>query len=173
MMDLKKGLMKQVWRIQQIGALYSVIMLTVTITLVVFPFIEWRFIWAFDKIGIPTTWDLLMVIIIFSVILMGALTAGYIYDGYLKLWKTQNEVAVERNPYAKNLMSPKEWINWQFYFIPMLRSQGRDDEADFMEKWNRRLMEENPILKKEVDDIVKWVNEYQLDKNIKYSIDKR
>ena len=69
-------------------------------------------------------------------------------------------------------MSPKEWINWQFYFIPMLRSQGRDDEADFMEKWNQRLMEENPLLKKEVDDIVKWVNEYKRDKNIIYSINK-
>ncbi len=172
MMDLKKGLMKQVWRIQQIGALYSVIMLTVAITLAALPLIEWRFIRAFDKIGIPTTWDLLMAVIIFSVILSGALIVGYIYDSYLKLWRSQNEVAVERNPYSKNLMSPKEWINWQFYFIPMLRSQGRDDEADFMEKWNQRLMEENPLLKKEVDDIIKWVNEYKRDKNIIYSINK-
>ncbi|MGA1873951.1 MAG: hypothetical protein ACMUHY_09815 [Thermoplasmatota archaeon] len=162
MLDLKKFMMKHVWRLQQIGALYSVTMLTVAITLALYPYVSWRFIRIFEDIGIPKTWDLLIMAIIFMVILSFALSFGFVYDKMLKLWVSQTKVAVERNPYAKNMMTPKEWLNWQYYFIPMLRANGKDREAEFMEKWNLRVLKEDPILKHDVENVITWVQDFEL-----------
>ncbi|MGA1794090.1 MAG: hypothetical protein ACMUHM_09070 [Thermoplasmatota archaeon] len=162
MVDLKKFMMKHVWRLQQIGALYSVTMLTITITLVLYPYVEWRFIRLFDSLGIPTSWDLLIMMIIFTSILSFALIFGFAYDKVLKLWVSQTVVAVERNPYAKNMMTPKEWLNWQYYFIPMLKVNGKDKEAEFMEKWNLKVLKEDPILRRDVEEVINWVKDFEL-----------
>lgn len=154
--------MKHVWRLQQIGALYSVTMLTITITLVLYPYVSWRFVRLFERVGIPTTYDMLIMAIIFVVILTFALSFGFAYDRVLKLWVSQNKVAVERNPYAKNMMTPKEWLNWQYYFIPMLRVNGKEKEADFMEKWNLRILEEDPGLGRDVGEVMEWVRDFEL-----------
>lgn len=155
-------MMKHVWRLQQIGALYSVTMLTITITLVLYPYVEWRFVRLFEKIGIPTSWDLLIMMMIFCFILSFALSFGFAYDKIFKLWVSQTVVAVERNPYAKNMMTPKEWLNWQYYNIPMLKASGRDREAEFMEKWNLKVLKEDPVLRRDVEEVLKWINDFEL-----------
>lgn len=162
MTEIKKRFMMYVWRMQQIGSLYSVFMLTVTLTLVLYPLVEWRFDNLFDRIGIPRSWNFLVVGTLFLLILSGAMLFGFMYDKVLKLWIMQTTVAIERNPYTKNLMNPKEILNWQYYFIPMLRSSGNEREADFMEKWNQRCLKENPMLQKEVKRILRWVNRYEM-----------
>ena len=164
MKPLQKFGMKLMWRLQAIGALYSVVMLTITLTLVVYPYVNWRFFDVFDSIGLDfgTQSDIVITAIIFVVIVSAALTFGFVYDRILKLWKTSNQVAMERNPYAKNLMNPKEVLNWQYYFVPMLRASGCQKEAEFMEKWNQRVLNENPELKKEVAGIMKWIDAYKL-----------
>ena len=87
---------------------------------------------------------------------------GITYDRLLQLWKEQTIVATERNPYAKNVMQPKEILHWQFFNIPLLRQLGLDKEADFYEKWNERCVAEDTLLKEEVYRIAQWVDDYKL-----------
>ena len=162
---LQKFGMMLMWRMQAIGSLYSVSMLTITLTLVVYPFVNWRFYEIFGKIGLDlgTQADVPITAIIFTLIVSTAMIGGFIYDRVLKLWKTSTVVAVERNPYAKNLMQPKEILNWQYFFVPMLKANGYNKEAEFMEKWNNKCLSENHVLRQDVNDIMKWVDKYDLE----------
>ena len=162
MTGIKKRFMMYVWRMQQIGSLYSVFMLTLTLTLVLYPLVDWRFDALFQWLGMPTDWSFLTVGILFVLILNCALLFGFVYDRVFKLWVDQTTVAIERNPYTKNLMNPKEILNWQYFFVPMLRSSGNHCEADFMDKWNQRCLAENPMLRTEVKRILRWVEKYEM-----------
>ena len=108
MAEFKKYLMKHVWRIQQIGALGSVIMISMTIALILYPMVQWRFV----ELGIPGEWDWLIILILWFMVMGTVMIGGFAYDKLLRMWIPQQRVAVERNPYAKNLMTPKEVINW-------------------------------------------------------------
>jgi len=159
MTKLKKALMKHVWRLQQVGGMLSVGMLSVTITLSLLGYVEYIFSGLFERIGIPTwiDYDYLMFFILTPLIFFMAMTVGYLYDRTFKMWHAQNEVAVERNPYAKTLLSPKEIVAWQKNAIPLLRSTGNEAQANFLQSWVDRCLRENPSLRAEVSDLEGWV----------------
>lgn len=138
--------------------------LTITLTIVVFGMVDWRFYALFKKLGLDfgTEGDIIIILLIFTSIITCGVTFGFLYDRIFQLWKTSTVVAVERNPYTKQMMQPKEVLNWHYFFIPMLRSTGKDDEADLMEKWNNKCLKENPELRAEVNDVLKWIDDYDL-----------
>jgi hypothetical protein len=158
MPELKKGVMKYVWRIQQVGALGSIIMLAMTIALILYPYVQWRFV----ELGVPREWDWFIVILLWSLVVLIVMIGGFTYDVMFRMWVPQQRVAVERNPFAKNLMTPKECINWQYCWIPMLKKLGLKDEAKFMLKWNEHMMNEDPLFRREVYKAIKWVQNYNL-----------
>ena len=159
MVTIKKVLMKHVWRLQQVGGLLSVMMLSITNTLLIRNYLDYIFIDALDGIGVPSAidYDYIITGILAFMIFGGALFVGYLYDRTFQMWKAQNEVAVERNPYSKLQLSPKEIVAWQKNSIPMLRSMGNKKEADFLQSWVNKCLRENPSLRKEVDEVEKWV----------------
>jgi len=158
MVEIKKGFMKHVWRIQQVGALGSVVMLAMTIALILYPMVDWRFF----QFGLTHEQDWLIVIILWLMVVGVVLAGGFTYDVLLRMWVPQQRVAVERNPFQKNMMTPKECINWQYCWVPMLRKLGCDKEAEFMQKWNEHMMNEDPIFRREVYKVIKWINSYEL-----------
>jgi hypothetical protein len=160
MFSFKKVLMKHVWRLQQVGGILSVMMLSISITLSLKVYIFYIFQTVFEDIGVPTwiDYDYLMFFILTPTIFGMALGVGYLYDRTFQMWKAQNEVSVERNPYAKVMLSPKEVVVWQKNTIPLLRSIGNEKEAQFLQTWVDRSLSDNPGLRAEVAEVERWVN---------------
>jgi hypothetical protein len=155
----KKVFMIHFWRIQQCQTIISVLFWSATLAGVFFPFLSPWFV-RFGlieqhQVGLGLTYIFLMVLGIISLF-------GYIYDVFLKMWVEMNIVSIERDIYARTKQYAKEIVQWQIYFIPILRKVGRNHEADFFEKWNERCMEEDPRLRRDVMAIVKWVTGYKL-----------
>ncbi len=159
-MNFKKFLMKHVWRLQQVGGLLSVMMLSITITFGLMGKVTYVFNDLFEGLGIPEAldYDYLMFGILAPLIFFTALFVGYLYDRTFKMWRSQNEVAVERNPYSKTMLSPKEIMAWKTSTIPLLRSMGRTKEANILNEWIDRCLHENPSLKAEVREIENWID---------------
>jgi len=98
---------------------------------------------------------------IFLIILSSISVFGYIYDKYLKMWIPMNIVSIERNIYARTKQTAKEIVQWKYYLIPLLKANNRKKEAEFFNKWIEKCQDEDPQLKKDVDFIIEWVNEYE------------
>ena len=105
-----KTFMKHLWRMQQIGALVTVVLVCLNLTIPLWDFTKWRFY----NIGISAKYNWLIILIIFTIVFSIALVAGYIYDRIFKLWSARETVGVERNPFAKGKINPKEMLQWQY-----------------------------------------------------------
>ncbi len=155
---LKKSLMLTVWRFQQINSMIMIIGLSLTLTLQLLPFVGWRF----HQWGIPASHNWLIVLIIFLIIFSSAVIIGLLYDVVLKLWIQQQTIMVERQPYAKEKMAAKAILNRKYFWIPMLKKAGLENEAEFSAKWAEHNMQVDPILRKDVNRVIQWINEYEL-----------
>ena len=154
----KKSLMLLVWRFQQINSMIMIIGLSLTLTLQILPYVDWRF----HRLGIPASYNWLIVLIIFLIIFFGAVIVGIIYDVVLKLWIQQQTIMIERNPFAKERLAAKAVLNRQYFWVPMLKKAGLEHEAEFSAKWAEHNMETDPILRKDVNRVIQWINEYKL-----------
>ena len=98
----KKWFMRQYWRLQQSQAIASLLLWTSTITLLVWPYVRWRFEGDDTILGFPTTyWGLAL---IGSGVIFVVLMIGFVYDQTLTLWKEHQNVIIERNPFATYLL---------------------------------------------------------------------
>jgi hypothetical protein len=109
---VKKWALKWIWRTQQIGAISTLVITAVTLTLTVSDKIEWRV--SHPYISILLTFSLLATVIIFM---------GWLWDKKLQMWREQNVVNVERNPYYMFKQSPKEIVSYNLLWFPMLNAQ--------------------------------------------------
>ena len=73
----------------------------VTLTLLIWPYVSWRFDANTAWLGIPATYIGLASIAL--MVLVTVLLIGYIYDQFLSLWKEHQNVIIERNPFATYL----------------------------------------------------------------------
>ncbi|MFL2975270.1 MAG: hypothetical protein ACJZ42_03025, partial [Candidatus Thalassarchaeaceae archaeon] len=81
---MKKWLMRQYWRIQQSQAIIGLGFWTATITLLVWPYLAWRFESTETLLFIPMTYVGLLGIA--SAVLTTVLLAGFFYDVTFGLW---------------------------------------------------------------------------------------
>ena len=88
----KKWAMRQYWRMQQSQAIVSLLLWGTTITLLVWPLIEWRFsaecisepCFSNELFGISSTYFALVGI--FFSVMLSVLTIGFLYDQVFSLW---------------------------------------------------------------------------------------
>ena len=141
---MKKMFMVLLWRTQQIGQPTSLTMLAITLALQVNMYIGWRFASTYLGIGLALT-----------TILFAVLLAGYVWDRGLRMWHEKNIVVVERNPYAKQRLSPKEVVYLTDYWIPLGRCMGGEMalKADGWAKWCDDQMDKDPNLRKQVEEL--------------------
>ena len=156
---VKKGFMLQLWRIQQSQALISVFFWALTLAGV---FYLNYFHPLFVKIGLPATEIALGTMILFLVIVLVFLLMGFIYDRFLRLWREQTDVVVERNPYAKERLMPKEIVFWKRSSLAMMKELAKKDgeiqkDIDFMEKWIAKSMVDYKELREAVETMEQWV----------------
>ncbi len=104
--------MRQYWRIQQSQAVVSMAFWTTTLTLIIWPYVKWRFddncdgtlCFSNEIMGISSTYFGLMLIGI--IVLLTVFLIGYIYDVGFGLWKEHLTISTERNPFGVYLIAP-------------------------------------------------------------------
>ena len=141
----RKWAMRQYWRMQQSQAVVGLLLWGTTITLLVWPYISWRFNSSCDSglcfsdsiIGIPSTYIGLAVI--FFSVMFAVLTIGFLYDQVFSLWTEWRSVDMERNPYVTYALSPN-WVMMMALQAETLKRTSPDDEAivkqaDWYLKW--------------------------------------
>ena len=101
---MKKWVMRQYWRIQQSQAMISLGFWTATITLLVWPYVSWRFNSDEALLFIPMTY--VGLISIAFLVLGIVLIAGFSYDVTFGLWRDHITVNQERNPFSTYKLNP-------------------------------------------------------------------
>ena len=109
---IKKGILLWVWRIQQIGAISTLLITAMTLAIVVS-----------DKLKLN---DQLPPVIgpLLALAILGSFVAflGFLWDKKFQMWKEQNVVNVERNPYYVFKMTPKEVVCYTDLWFPKIGS---------------------------------------------------
>ena len=115
--------MRQYWRLQQSQTLISMAFWCTTLTLLIWPYVKWRFVADERTFGIPMTyWGLASIAV---GVLISVLAIGYIYDQFLALWKEQRTVDTERNPFGTYALIPPNVV-----IIGLLNRLLRDSTED-------------------------------------------
>jgi hypothetical protein len=136
---IKKWVMRQYWRVQQSQAFISVGFWATTLTLLIWPYIRWRPVFAANEatLGIPNTyWGLFS---IFAGVMFSVLFIGWVYDRVLGLWIEWRSVDTERNPFMTYALSPN-WMITVAMQAEILKRVASDDEkvvadAEWVHKW--------------------------------------
>jgi hypothetical protein len=152
-MSIKKKLMELMWRMQQSQTIIGVLMWSLTLTGIFYPYLR-------DKFGLDPGNVLLPMMLLFLFILGMVILIGVVFDK-LRFWKEQNIVLAERNPYATYKFYPKE-IHWARLWLLMARqvpnpTPEMQKQMEFFEKWMDRLVCEDPKYRREVEEIEAFV----------------
>ena len=158
---IKKWLMLQMWRIQQVAQILTIALLAVNLTLTIYSYMEWR---EGTLFGTPYIGGTLILLSLAVVIWLFAI----IWDIRLKMWREQMTVVAEKNPFAKEKMTPKEITMIHILWAPMLERMGEDDPkakqfADVLRSWARRSMAEDRVSQAEVKKILKYIGGIEKD----------
>lgn len=133
----RKWIMRQYWRLQQSQTLISMVFWCTTLTLLIWPYVSWRFDSGTNIYGIPMTYfglGLIAFCVLFTV-----LSIGYIYDQFLALWKEQRTVDTERNPFGTYAMIPVNTVIMGM-LNKILRDHAEGDKdiaktCDWVDEW--------------------------------------
>ncbi len=133
----RKWLMRQYWRLQQSQSIISMIFWINASTLLIWPYIRWRFNPEDLFLGIPMTyWGILSIALLVMIVV---LIIGWTYDKIFSLWKEHQNVVLERNPWATYQLTPRDAMILG-YVTKLIRKQNLEDEkiqkeCDWVEKW--------------------------------------
>ena len=138
---LKKWVMRQYWRMQQSQSIISMGLLGSSLTLLLWPYVSWRFSSSCDEglcfsnsvLGIPATYFGLIGIFVSLVLIV--LCIGYLYDRVFSLWTAQRSVDFERNPFWTYALSPMFMMNMAMTAENLKRSSPDDEELQSEMDW--------------------------------------
>jgi len=158
----KRFFMTQLWRIQQSYTLLSLVLWGIVIALTAFPFVGSFLQHQFGFDPAAPGFVAATLILLFLAVFAGLFSFGVVYDKYLRLWREQLDVMVEKNPYAREKLSPKEILMWRYIYIPVMRAKGRDDsharkEIEFVEKWVEISVATDPNIRRAVEEAERWI----------------
>ena len=153
---VRKRAMVYLWRAQQSGAIINIMLLgTLTAATLYRSYLKDYF----DNYGFPPEQELPGVVITMLMIFTAVFGVGFAFDK-LKFWKEQSVVGVERNLYSSFKLMPKE-IYWLRLWISATQAGNPNEEQkkliDLFETWIKRSMEEDELLRKEVDAVERWI----------------
>lgn len=130
---------------QQSQAVVGLLLWGITITLLVWPYISWRFTTSCTSnicfsdsiIGIPSTY--VGSLFIFFSVMFAVHTIGFLYDQVFSLWAEWRNVDMERNPFVTYALTPT-WVMIVALQAETLKRISSDDEvitkqADWYLKW--------------------------------------
>lgn len=144
-MGLKAWFMVQIWRFQQIAMVGSLILLVLNLGLTIYGYIDWRI--RNPYIGVPA-----IVLTLVAIIWLAAWT----WDRRLRLWREQQAVMVDRNPFAAERLSPKEMLNFEWIWLPIVEHSNPETAAK-LRQWMESQYRDHPDLHNNVNEIKKKV----------------
>jgi hypothetical protein len=142
---MKKIIMRQYWRIQQSQAVVSMAFWTTTLTLIIWPYVEWRFndncngtlCFSDEIFGISSTYFGLMFIGV--IVLLTVFLIGYVYDVGFGLWKEHLTISAERNPFGVYLIAPPMGLILAQTNLLLKHLAAEDEDVQrhvaFVERW--------------------------------------
>mgnify|MGYP001200772122 FL=1 len=133
----KKWFMRQYWRVQQSQTIISMAFWVTTLTLLIWPYLRWRFENDSTIAGISTTYLGLIGIGVSVIVLV--LLIGVIYDVTFGLWREHMTIIAERNPFSTYQMTPSFSVLLLQTNILLRKIAADDEEAmrhcDFIDRW--------------------------------------
>lgn len=140
----KKWFMRQYWRLQQSQSLISMGFWCITLTLLIWPYVEWRIPQGASVAGIPATYIGLTTIA--AIVMVSVLLVGYIYDQFLALWKEHQNVIIERNPFSTYLLAPRDALIVGQLNQIMLALHPEDERVKTQHAWFEEWLASMPSL---------------------------
>jgi hypothetical protein len=149
---IKKWFMLQVWRMQQVAQIITLLLLAMNLALQLYGFMTWRE-GLFES---PYTAIPLIVLVLVALIWGFAI----VWDLRMKMWREQVTVTMEKNPYAKEKMTSKEVAYHWLVNIPLVEKLGQTDpkmkaQAQALRAWIRAAIEKDPAMARDLDEIMK------------------
>jgi len=159
---VKRFIMTQLWRIQQSYTFLSLVLWGVVIALTAFPFVGAFLQHQFGFDPAAPGFVAATLILLFLTVFAGLFSFGVVYDKYLRLWREQLDVMVEKNPYAREKLSPKEILMWRYIYLPAMRLSGPDNpntrkEIEFVERWVEISIAADPNIRRAVEEAERWI----------------
>jgi hypothetical protein len=144
-MGAKKWAMIQVWRFQQIAMIGSLLLLILNLSFTIYSYLGWRI--RNPYIGVTVVATSLVLIIWF---------AAWLWDRRFRLWREQQAVLVDRNPYAAERLSAKEIVNFDWIWIPALQKIDPETAAK-LRLWVETEYRDYPALRDTVATVKKRI----------------
>lgn len=151
-LGIKKWFMLQMWRVQQIAAILTLVLLAISLSLQIYNYMSWRS----GLFSSPYTGALIILLGLGLIIWV----LSIVWDLRLRMWREQMTVLVERNPYAKEKMSSKEVVLYGLTWLPLMDKLGKDDpeiraSAVALRKWIESVVRSDPILTGDIKDVLR------------------
>jgi hypothetical protein len=149
----KKWFMLQMWRLQQVAAIGTLVLLILNLSLQLFGFVKWR-----EPLNNPY-----FTIPLIAVLIAGAVWGFSIFwDLRLKMWRDQATVLVEKNPYTKEKMYSKEIAVYQLIYLPILEELGKNNpemmkKAAALRTWLNKTAVEDPNTVNDLKEIFNYI----------------
>ena len=143
----KHFLLLWVWRVQQPGMIFNVVMSAINMTLLANIYMKWRF--DNPYLGILMAFGLVMTVL---------LTVAYLWDAKGKFWVEQGEVVTARNPYMTRHMTAKEIVTNLTMWIPAFEALKLAVGARVQEEWTKKALMIDPKVKPICDDLIREFN---------------
>jgi hypothetical protein len=154
---VKKWFMFQVWRIQQVAAVLTIVLLALNLSLMMWGETKWwGGVFQNSYTAIPVFMVTLLVVIwLFSIF----------WDLKMKMWREQMAIAMERNPYSKEKMYAKEISGYALFWLPVLDHLGKTDpdakaSADALRVWIKKALSEDPAAQQEWKELLNYIEKY-------------
>ena len=116
----------------------------ITLTLLIWPYVEWRIPQGASVAGIPATYIGLTTIA--AIVMVSVLLVGYIYDQFLALWKEHQNVIIERNPFSTYLLAPRDALIVGQLNQIMLALHPEDERVKTQHAWFEEWLASMPSL---------------------------
>lgn len=144
-------------KMKRVAAVGSLILLTINLSFLVYPYIEFRvpeFI-----LGMPRMY--LILPIIFIIIVFIVWLGAHIYTETMEMYRTESRANIMYNPYQVYAFQPFWEMWWRDVYVPQMRTQLtvlknlHKNEANEEEK--KYLEKDIKYMKSEVDKIKNWL----------------
>jgi len=152
---LKKWFMLQMWRVQQVAQVLTIMLLAINLSLQLYGFISWRrgSFFSTPYTGVP------LILLVTIAIIWGF---AIVWDMKFKMWREQMAVVVERNPYMKERMTSKELAMFSITWLPVLDQLAKQNPevkpaAEAMRNWLKQAAKEDPTATADMKEILDMI----------------
>jgi len=157
---IKKWFLLQMWRLQQVAQVLTLVLLALNLSLQAWGYVKWRN----GFLANPSTG----VLSILLVLALAIWSFAYIWDRRLKMWREQTAILIEKNPYMKERLTPKEVAVYAMIWVPIMEHIGKNDpvlkaNAELLKNWMKRELKADDLSPKELEDILLYIGKERKD----------